>query len=134
MKGKGYGGKRYISIPGFQGYVTRKLNPERRELKRQQREAFWTRENERNQMHQSGLSTVVRSSPCLIPESGRAAQARQHAASWSESEEQRIRNRCQTRIRGSRNLKKKLVSEFGSLHAALEDCVANDREVAAKEA
>ena len=133
MKGRGYGGKRYISIPGFRGYVTRKLNPERRELKRQMREEKWAEVRARQAQRAWGTSTRIVSDP-PTRDNGRVAQARQHAASWSDSEEQRIRNRCQTRIRGSRNLKKKLVSEFGSLHAALEDCVANDREVAAKEA
>lgn len=127
MKGIGLGGKRHISIPGFAGYVTRKLNPERRERKRRMREDYWQRNRQKELDRKSGLSTVVRSSPCLIPDNGRVAQARQLDASWNEPENERQRklNRCQTKIRGNHSLKKKKIAEFGSLHLAIVACASS---------
>ena len=136
MKGVGFGGKRYISIPGFRGYVTRKLNPWRREEKRLLREDKWQNKKHKEATRSHGLSTVVHSSPCLIPDNGRAAKARAAESSWitPERELQRMRNRCQTKIRGNRSLKQKLVSEAGSLHVAIEQCVSHQWAVVHKEA
>lgn len=127
MKGEGIGGKRYISIPGFHGYVTARLNPWRREMKRLAREEMWQKKKARQKARERGFDTVVRSTPPAIPDNGRLAQARRLDASWNspESLEKRKRNRMETRIRGNRNLRKKLVSRFGSIPAAVSAALEN---------
>lgn len=120
MKGERIGGKRYVDVWGFRGYITARINPYRQPFKE---EVKWKKqEHLRHLADLRAQGLFVTTDPCLIPDNGRAARGRELTAYFAtpEAKMKRMKNQVNERLKKNRAMKKSLLARFGTIKKVID--------------